>query len=137
MAQVNITQAAKLAGVSRTTLYNTYIRSGQITVSKDKNGNKQVDTSEWIRVFGELQTEQLDNTAERLGEQQLTPTTAHAVHIEQLVRLAELETENRMLKDQVSQLKEQQGLDRGQIRELSTKLLEHHRPGRLWWQFWK
>ena len=134
MAQVNITQAAKLAGVSRTTLYNTYIKSGQITVSKDKSGNKQVDTSELIRVFGELQTEQLDSTAERPVEQHLTPATEH---VEQLVRLAELEIENRMLKDQVSELKEQQGLDRGQLRELSTKLLGHHRPSRLWWQFWK
>ena len=34
MAKVNITQAAKLAGVARTTLYNTYIKAGKITVTK-------------------------------------------------------------------------------------------------------
>lgn len=134
MAKVNITQAAKLAGISRTTLYNTYIKSGQITVSKDHKGNRQIDTSELVRVFGELQTEQLDNINERSSGQYLT---ADYAHVEQLVRLAELETENRMLKDQVSELKMQRGLDRQQIRDLNTKLLEYDRPDRVWWQFWK
>ena len=137
MALVNLTQAAKLAGISRTTLYNTYINPGVINLSKDKQGNKQIDTAELLRVFGELQAEQLDNTGERPPEPCLTPESGHPVHIEQHVRLAELETENRMLKDQVSELKEQRHLDREQIKDLNTKLLEHHRPERLWWQFWK
>lgn len=138
MAKINITQAAKLAGISRTTLYNTYIKSGQITVSKDRKGNKQIDTSELLRVFGVLATEQLDSTAERQGEQHLTPDRDQ---IEQAVQLATLETENEMLKALIDELKEQRGLDREQIRSLSTKLLEHHpapRQTRRWWQFlWK
>ena len=144
MAQVNITQAAKLAGVARTTLYNTYIKAGKITVSKDRSGHKCIDTSELLRVFGELQNGeavQLDNTperpTERPTEQTLTPETDQ---IEQAVHLAKLETENSMLKAMIDELKEQRSLDREQIQNLSTKLLEHkpQAPAKRWWQvLWK
>ena len=140
MAQVNITQAAKLAGVARTTLYNTYIKAGKITVTKDRSGHKCIDTSELLRVFGELQNDeavQLDNTLERPTGQPLTPDV---VQIEQAVHLAKLETENDMLKAMIDELKEQRSLDREQIQNLSTKLLEH-KPQALakrWWQvLWK
>lgn len=134
MPKVNITQAAKLVGISRTTLYKTYIRKGQISVSKNHKGNKQIDTSELLRVFGELKNEQVNSADERSGEQYFTPS---AEQVEQLVRIAELETENRLLKEHMEELKEQQQIDRAQIKEMNTKLLEHHHSGRIWWQFWK
>ena len=54
MALVNITEAAKLAGISRTYLYKKYINTNKISVSVDAKGNKQIETSELLRVFGEL-----------------------------------------------------------------------------------
>ncbi len=134
MSKVNITQAAKLVGISRTTLYKTYIKTGQISVSKNHKGHKQIDTSELLRVFGELKNEQVNNTDERSVEQYFT----HDVkQVEQLVRITELETENRLLKERMEDMKEQQQIDRAQIKEMNTKLLEHHHPSRIWWQFWK
>ena len=53
MASINLSQAAKLVAKSRTTLWK-YIKSGKLSVNRDSNGKPFVDTSELIRVFGEL-----------------------------------------------------------------------------------
>ena len=55
MARVSITQAAKLAGISRSNLYKSYIDKGLITVSKDDRNKPCIDTSELLRVFPVLQ----------------------------------------------------------------------------------
>lgn len=54
MAKLNITQAAKAAGISRNTLY-AHIRSGKISCEKDKSGNKSIDISELQRVYGSIE----------------------------------------------------------------------------------
>lgn len=60
MAKVNISEAASLAKVARSTLY-AYIRSGKISAEKDHVGRPQIDTSELLRVFGVLQGNGEDN----------------------------------------------------------------------------
>ena len=59
MARVSITEVARLAGIGRSSFYQTYINKGAISVSKDSSGKKFIETSELIRVFGELE----DNTS--------------------------------------------------------------------------
>jgi hypothetical protein len=54
MAKVSITDAAKLAGVSRAHLYNKYIKPGLLSVDRDNLDKPRIDTSELLRVFGEL-----------------------------------------------------------------------------------
>lgn len=51
MSKVSISQAAKMAKISRSTLYNKYINPGLISVEvvEDK---KVIDMSELLRVFG-------------------------------------------------------------------------------------
>ena len=77
MARVSISEAAKLAGISRNSLYKTYISKGRITVSGDKSGKKYIETSELLRVFHELQD---DSQGDKGGIQQddnvLHPDTA-------------------------------------------------------------
>jgi len=53
MAQVSISEAARLTGKSRKTLH-TYISSGKLTKVTDNQGKPKIDTSELIRVFGNL-----------------------------------------------------------------------------------
>jgi len=53
MAILSISAAAAAAGVSRQTLYNI-IKEGKITVTTDNAGRRGIDTSELLRVFGEL-----------------------------------------------------------------------------------
>ncbi len=55
MAQHTMTEAAKLANVSRRTIQR-YAKSGKLSVTKDRHGNPLVDTSELLRVFEELVT---------------------------------------------------------------------------------
>jgi len=69
MTQVNITEAAKLTGKSRTTLYR-YIDQGKLTAV---DGN--IDTSELIRVFGEIREQDSTASSERSKEHNVTPQT--------------------------------------------------------------
>ena len=50
MSKVSITQAAKLAKISRSTLYNKYINTGKISV-ETIDDKKLIDMSELFRVF--------------------------------------------------------------------------------------
>ena len=54
MAQLTMRQAATAAGVSRQTIYRA-ADAGRLSVTTDRQGQKVVDTSELIRVFGALQ----------------------------------------------------------------------------------
>lgn len=49
--QVNKSEAAKIAGVSRRTFY-THIGKKGISVTKDNDGNEKIDVSELKRVYG-------------------------------------------------------------------------------------
>jgi hypothetical protein len=55
MAKVNITQAAKMAGVSRGTIHN-HIKSGKLSTEKTADGKPVIDVSELLRVFPNLVT---------------------------------------------------------------------------------
>ena len=50
MSKVSISQAAKLAKISRSTLYNKYINTGMISVETVED-KKLIDMSELFRVF--------------------------------------------------------------------------------------
>jgi hypothetical protein len=50
MNKISISEAARLAGISRTNLYKTYINTGKISVVRE-NEKVYIDISELIRVF--------------------------------------------------------------------------------------
>jgi ACT domain-containing protein len=56
MPKVSISEAIRMTGISRSHFYNKYISKGLISliVEEDK---KMIDTSELIRVFGNIQVE--------------------------------------------------------------------------------
>lgn len=54
MAKVNLSQAAKLTGKNRTTIWR-HVHSGKLSIERDRDGLPFVDTSELIRVYGELE----------------------------------------------------------------------------------
>ena len=56
MAKVSISEAIRMAGVSRSHFYNKYINQGLISVQVE-NDKKLIDVSELIRVFGNIQVE--------------------------------------------------------------------------------
>lgn len=73
MPQVNISEAARLAGKGRSTLQR-HMKEGKLSFAHDASGNPVVDTSELIRVYGAIQGEsepktQSGLTVEALREQ--------------------------------------------------------------------
>lgn len=55
MAQLTVRQAAEQVGVSRQTMFRK-VKDGSISATVDHQGQKQIDSSELLRVFGALQT---------------------------------------------------------------------------------
>lgn len=53
MAKLNLSQAAKVTGKNRTTIWR-HINSGKLSAERDRDGMPFVDTSELLRVYGEL-----------------------------------------------------------------------------------
>lgn len=66
MAKVTVTEAARLAGIARQHLYRAYINTGKLSIDKDFNGRPVVDTSELLRVFGELKVSHEDDEKRHL-----------------------------------------------------------------------
>ncbi|HUW51547.1 MAG TPA: hypothetical protein VMV75_11090 [Sulfuricella sp.] len=90
MAKVSISEAARLAGISRQHLYKRYITPGLLTVEKDGDSSPMIDTSELLRVFGELKGD---------GQQV-------AAHSGDVALTAELVALRRLLADRDDQLME-------------------------------
>jgi len=51
--QLNMSQAAQAAGITRRTLYN-HVKQGKVTTSRDKKNNPVIDVSELIRAYGNV-----------------------------------------------------------------------------------
>ena len=136
MSLVTITQAAELAGISRSHFHRHYVKSGKISVKRDKNNKPQVDTAEILRVFGELKATAEATPHHSDATAQATPPKHHTStppeNTQNLIKIAELETENRILKQQLEKAEQQETWYKQQM-----KFLEHQKPPRLWWQFWK
>lgn len=58
MAQVSISEAAKLTGKSRRTIQR-YVATGKLSLSHNNTTGKNIDISELIRVFGEINKEEV------------------------------------------------------------------------------
>lgn len=134
MAQVSVTKAAALAGVSRSTFYRSYINTGKVSVGSDQQGNPVVDTSELLRVFGVLH----DTT-----ESQDTEGVREARDPKTLV-ISELESELHRVRD-ILRIREEE-LHKAEERELwlrdllarSQSQLQHDvKRSRPWWRFWE
>ena len=89
MSRVNISQASRLTGKSRTTIHRK-LKSGELSIQ-----NGLIDTSELIRVFGQLVTNDTSvpkpkkNTDDTLAVQQASDNLALKREIELLKRMVE------------------------------------------------
>ena len=144
MANISITAAAKLAGVSRSTLYRTYIDKGLLSVSKDQQGKRCIDTSELLRVFGTLQGEaEQGTTSDNVGQSNATESdSVGQPEKNPESKESALELELKLTKEQLEESREREGWYKKQIDNLTDtmKLLEAPRQPqypRRWYQFWK
>ena len=140
MAKVSISEAARLAGISRPTIYKL-MNSGQLnftSVVKAGKTVKNIDTSELIRVFGNIVNFPAAPEFTVKPEQEITqvnnPDLQHLQH-----KIELLQKENEGLKEAVSSRDEHIS----SLRQ-AMLLLEHKQdtqqplpPPAKWWQFWK
>ena len=143
MAKVSISEAARLTQTSRPTLYKM-INSGELNFTSTLKAGKSVkviDTSELIRVFGDINGVEAATAFTVKTEPEFTPVnSADLQHLQHQIEL--LQQENTGLKEAVAARDEHIA----SVRQ-AMLLLEHkqeqpapqisspaHSP---WWKFWK
>jgi len=140
MAKVSISEAARLAGISRPTIYKL-MNSGQLnftSVVKAGRTVKNIDTSELIRVFGTIANLPAATDFTVKPGQEITHVNSPDLqHLQHEIEL--LQKENEGLKEAVTSRDEHIS----SLRQ-AMLLLEHKQgtqqplpPPAKWWQFWK
>ena len=90
MALLTIAQAARTAGVARSTIY-AHLRAGKLSATRTPTGERRIDTSELTRVYGSVRhTTQSDV---------VSPTPLDIALLQ--ARIEALEAQNRLLRDEV------------------------------------
>lgn len=89
MAQVSISEAAKLAGKNRTTIYK-YINSGRLSAVVSVDGVKKIDISELLRVFPDCKIDkkqqQGDNVTQQLATDEINRLQQEIQHLKALMQ---------------------------------------------------
>jgi hypothetical protein len=114
VTQLTVRDAADKVGVTRQTIFK-YIRQGKISATLRRDGQKQIDVSELIRVFGELQpntgTTGYTSDSRTLSPKPLnTPTTvALQIELERMKSMLEFkQAELAMAKERIAELKDRE-----------------------------
>ena len=141
MARVSISEAARLARVSRPTIYKL-LKSGELSyTSVVKHGKpvKIIDTSELMRDFGALEV--VSGSKSDTVKFDVVSTPVNSDFLQSLQhQITLLQAENAGLKDAVNARDEHIS----SLRQ-AMQLLEHKQsasdpqnvPAKSWWQFWK
>lgn len=142
MAKVSISEAARLVGISRPTIYKM-LNSGQLNFTSTVKAGKSVkiiDTSELIRVFGAI---------ENMAELTTLPVNSVAEHtLLNSSGLQDLQHEIELLKKENEGLRESVASRDDHISSLrqAMLLLEHKKDTQNsiskqesvpWWRFWQ
>jgi len=135
VAKVSISEAARLAGKSRTTLHRL-IKTGELSVSTGDRNAKMIDVSELCRVFPAIRFSTDEHQNEQVSEQRVTGA----------------EQDNARLKQEVEHLKALVSSQQSHIESLKQAMLliEHKQQSeqanvgsdilikpRSRWAFWR
>jgi len=114
MTQFNITQAAKVAGVSRVTVQR-HIKQGKLSCELNEQGRKLIGVAELIRVYGELQSPDTPNAVNQNDAkiQREAPHVAPMLH----QRINSLEEE-------IERLHKEKERDHDEYRQREERLLQ-------------
>ena len=135
MAELTLSQAAQLAGRSKSTLSRA-VANGKLSVARRDGNQVLIDVSELERVYGPLERR---NVAQNVApERHATPSEAIEISLLK-TRLQELEQDRRDLREQLEQERAERARLVNVIEEQAKtmRLLEDHRPPeerRPWWK---
>ena len=90
MALLTIAQAARTAGVARSTIYD-HLRGGKLSATRTPTGERRIDTSELSRVYG---------SAGHTTQPDVVTPTPHNIALLQ-AKIESLEAQNSLLRDEV------------------------------------
>ena len=96
MALLTIAQAARTAGVARSTIY-AHLRSGKLSATRTSTGERRIDTSELARVY---------DPVEHTTQSDVVSSTLLDIAILQ-ARIEALEAQNKLLQDEVQTSREE------------------------------
>jgi len=133
MALVSVSQAARLAGISRQHLYRKYIKPGEISVQRDDKGDPVIDTSELLRVFGRLVGDASGdhNTLQEATQEKTISDNSLLTELQ--VKLQVLEAENRALQARLGD-KDRNLQDVRQALRLLEDMRPKDEPEKPWWR---
>jgi hypothetical protein len=130
MPEISISEAAKRAGISRQKLYENYINKGRISVSKNVKGKPCIDTSEILRVFGELKNiDTSDTNSDNESDIKLQPENKddNTPFLTLRLEVERLRAENAGLQALADERKSRIEEQRERIQGLEVRLLEDKR----------
>jgi len=110
VAKVSISEAARLAGKSRTTLHRL-IKTGELSVSTGDRNAKMIDISELCRVFPAIRLSTGEHQNEQVSEQRVTGIVTGS------------EQDNARLKQEVEHLKALVSSQHSHIESLKQAML--------------
>lgn len=120
MAKVSISEAIRMAGVSRSHFYNKYINKGLISVQVEDD-RKLIDVSELIRVFGNIHVE--NSNKEHIRTVEDTKDISDKTKIIELLEQQLLESKQREIETKCREEWLQKQID--ELRQQQNSLLEN------------
>lgn len=145
MAMVTVSEAARLVGLARQNLYKNYIAKGKISVDRDRMGNPKIDTSELVRVFGEIRmTNDMSSKIEEVTENDSGDSELSALSQakDQVIAALRLQVEAAMEREKKSEERELWLRQQLEDAQRQVKLLTHDKvkeaahERRPWWRIW-
>ncbi|HEA0799171.1 TPA: helix-turn-helix domain-containing protein [Escherichia coli] len=118
MALHSVTEAAKMAGVTRRTIYR-YLKSGKLSAAVTGGDNTQIETSELLRVFGSLSQPKVEEVSTE--SQENVPEYVTRL-LDEMSRLREIIESQKTLLLEDKQSREQQDAERQQQSDLIEQL---------------
>lgn len=118
MALHSVTEAAKMASVTRRTIYR-YLKSGKLSAAVTNGDSIQIETSELLRVFGSLSQPKAEEVSAESQEKEPGYVTRL---FDEMSRLREIVESQQTLLLEDKQSREQQSAERQKQRELIEQL---------------
>lgn len=113
MTQVTISEAARRVGIARSTLLR-HIKSGKVSKVIGKDGKPSLDTSELLRVYGELKIPDTNDTGATLHQSHSTQQIdTSGRYTEKDMEIATLRAELKVAIERSDELKEERDEWRG------------------------